>query len=132
MKLTIDTSAISAFGRGSDKRLNKWFTTKHELLVPLIVVGELRAGFAHGTRQQQNERLLQKFLDAPNVSTITLSDNTTKLYATIYQRLKQIGKPINTNDMWIAALAAEHGCPLLTLDTDFGRVPGLKTLPAAK
>lgn len=125
MRFVIDTSAISAFGKGADKRLNQWFTSQHELLIPLIVIGELRAGFAHGSQQQHNEQLLQKFLDAPNVSAITVGDSTTKLYAEIYRRLRQTGRPINTNDMWIAALALEHDCSLLTLDSDFKRVPDL-------
>lgn len=125
MILLLDTSAISSFGRGEEKRLIEVFSSRHELLVPLIVIGELRAGFAHGTKQKQNEDLLQKFLDTPNVSTITLSDITTLHYAAIYQKLKITGKPINTNDMWIAALTLEYDCTLVTLDSDFKRIANL-------
>lgn len=69
--------------------------------------------------------LLQKFLDSSNVSTITISDKTTRLFAAIFQRLKLAGTPINTNDMWIAALTVEHDYLLVTLDADFRRVPDL-------
>lgn len=123
-KLLLDTSAYSGFNRG-DNRLKDYFRTDREMLVPLITLGELRAGFALGTKKEENEALLQKLLDSSIVSTITISDETTKLFAAIFQRLKLAGTPINTNDMWIAALALEHDCLLVTLDLDFRRVPDL-------
>lgn len=123
-RLLLDTSAYSGFNRG-DKRLKDYFSTNNEVLVPLIAIGELRAGFALGTMQEQNEALLQKLLDSPNVSTVTVSDKTTKLFAVIFGQLKLAGTPINTNDMWIAALALEHDCLLVTLDSDFNSVQDL-------
>lgn len=123
-KLLLDTSAYSGFNRG-DKRLKDYFRPDIEILVPLIIIGELRAGFALGSKQEENEALLQKLLDSPNVSTVTISDNTTKLFAAIFKRLKLAGTPFNTNDMWIAALALEYDCLLVTLDSDFKRVPDL-------
>ncbi len=122
--LLLDTSAYSGFNRG-DKRLKDYFRPDHEMLVPLVILGELRAGFALGTKKEENEALLQKLLDSSNVSTVTISDKTTKLFAAMFQRLKLAGTPINTNDMWVAALALEHDCLLVTLDTDFKRVPDL-------
>ncbi|MBP7766900.1 type II toxin-antitoxin system VapC family toxin [Candidatus Saccharibacteria bacterium] len=123
-RLLLDTSAYSGFNRG-DKRLKDYFSTNNEILVPLITIGELRAGFALGTMQDQNEALLQKLLDSPNVNTVTVSDKTTKLFAAIFKQLKLAGTPINTNDMWIAALALEHDCLLVTLDSDFNSVQDL-------
>lgn len=123
-KLLLDTSAYSGFNRG-DKRLKDFFRTDNEMLVPLIVVGELRAGFSLGTKSKENTVLLQKFLDSSSVETVTITDKTTKLFAAIFQQLKLAGTPINTNDMWIAALAQEHDCSLLTLDSDFNRVADL-------
>lgn len=125
MIILVDTSAFSVYGRGGDVRLVPWFKVEHQLLMPTIVIGELRAGFASGSKRQENEKLLQKFLDAPNVNTLTISDTTTIIYAEIYHKLRQAGTPINTNDMWIAALALEHNTQLLTLDSDFRRVPDL-------
>lgn len=123
-KLLLDTSAYSGFNRG-DKRLKDYFRPDIEVLVPLVTIGELRAGFALGTKKEENEALLQKLLDSSNVSAVTITDKTTILFAAIFQRLKLAGTPINTNDMWIAALALEHDCLLVTLDLDFTRVPDL-------
>jgi len=123
-KLVLDTSAYSGFNRG-DKRLKIFFRSDNQILIPLIVVGELRAGFSLGTKSQENEALLQKLLDGPNVTTITITDKTTRLFAALFRQLKLAGTPINTNDIWIAALTLEHDCLLVTLDLDFNRVPDL-------
>lgn len=123
-KLILDTSAYSGFNRG-DKRLKNIFRPDNQILIPLIVVGELRAGFSLGTKSQENEALLQKLLDSPNVSTITITDKTTKLFAVVFRGFKLAGTPINTNDIWIAALTLEYDCLLVTLDSDFKRVPDL-------
>ncbi len=127
VKYVLDTSAFSAFNRG-DARLQSWINVQHEIIVPLVVVGELRAGFAAGARQQVNESLLRRFLDTAHVSVVTISDATTVFYADIFAALRRKGRPINVNDMWIAALALEHNCPVLTLDSDFAHVPALELI----
>ncbi len=123
--IIIDTSAYSAFNRG-DQRLRKWFCADNEILLPLIVAGELRAGFACGTKRAINEQLLEHFIDTPNVGIITVTRSTTRFFADIFLELRQTGTPIGTNDMWIAAMALELNHPLLTLDSDFSNVTGLK------
>ena len=124
MSFTLDTSAYSAFNRG-DKRLRKWFHPDNEIIVPTIVIGELRAGFAAGSKRKENEGLLQKFLDSPNVNVVTVTDTTTEIYAEIYLGLRKKGKPIGTNDMWIASMALEKDNVLLTLDDGFSEIPDL-------
>lgn len=127
MKFTLDTSAFSEFNRGNAK-MKQWFRNSHDIIVPLIVVGELRAGFAAGDRRDDNERLLQRFLDSPNVRTATITDETTQLFAQTYLALRQAGTPVGTNDLWIAAVSIEHQCPLLTVDSDFSRIEALELL----
>ncbi len=124
MSFTLDTSAYSAFNRG-DKRLRAWFSPNNDIIVPTIVIGELRAGFNAGSKQKENEELLQRFLDSPNVSVQTISDKTTVIYSHIYLSLRKKGKPIGSNDMWIAAIALELDNELLTLDDDFKNISDL-------
>lgn len=124
VKFTLDTSAYSQFVRG-DKRLRKWFKSVNTIIVPTIVIGELRAGFAAGSKMVENEKLLARFLDSTNVEVVTITDTTTKQFANIYAALRQVGTPIGTNDMWISAISIELDVPLLTLDSDYSRVGGL-------
>ena len=127
MKFFLDTSAYSNFNRG-DINLKKWFNTNNEIFISQIVIGELRAGFAAGNRQNLNEDLLQRFLDSPNVQTVALTDNTTRVFASTYLKLRKAGTPIGTNDLWISAICIEHNVPLLTTDSDFAKVTDLKLI----
>ena len=50
--------------------------------------------------------------------------------ATCVKQLKKAlykkGKPIPTNDVWIASLAKQHGFTLVTTDKHFNEIPGLQ------
>lgn len=124
MKYVVDTNAYSTFFKGDD-RFRKYFEQASIMYVPLVVIGELRGGFNAGTKADYNEKYLQRFLDKPQVSILSLSDKTATIYGLLYAQLKKAGRPIGTNDMWIAALALEHQATLLTMDADFKHVPGL-------
>ena len=121
----LDTSAYSAFKRG-DSRLREWFTWKHAIFVPLIVVGELRAGFAAGSQTEENEALFRRFLDTPNVSQLPLTAATTEHFATLFLQLRKEGIAMSTNDLWIAAIARQHNLSLATCDAHFDLVPELR------
>jgi len=47
-------------------------------------------------------------------------------YAAIRSELKQVGRPIPANDVWIAALCRQHKLPVLSKDRHFDRVKGLR------
>lgn len=130
-QLIIDTSAYSAFRRG-DIVVEPYFTSTHEILVPTIVLGELRAGFCSSRYQVENERLLQKFLDLSNVSTINMQDSTTKEFGKLYKELRGLGKPIGQNDLWIVSLVREHRVPLLTLDQDFQNIRNIEIMSVSR
>lgn len=123
--MIVDTSAYSAFARGH-YGLKRWFNGGQQLQIPLPVIAELYGGFVFGTKAEENIALLERFLDAPHITTLLMTNKTALLYARIYANLRRAGRPIGVNDMWIAALAIEHSVPLLTLDADFKHVVGLE------
>jgi len=49
-------------------------------------------------------------------------------YGLLVCHLAQAGKPIPTNDIWIAAAALESGARLVSYDAHFAFVPGLLVL----
>ncbi len=53
---------------------------------------------------------------------------TAEYYALIVRRLKAKGRPIPTNDIWIAANAMKHGLALYSFDGHFGQIEGLLLL----
>jgi predicted nucleic acid-binding protein len=55
---------------------------------------------------------------------LDVNEPTTNYYAEITLELKRKGKPIPTNDIWIAALCRQHSLPLLSRDRHFDLVAG--------
>ena len=118
----LDTSAYAAFKRGHEEAA-KALRKSPEILLPSIVLGELWAGFEVGSRRDQNRQELDAFLASPRVALTPVTAETAARYAAIYAYLRANGRPIPTNDLWIAALAMEHGATLLTADAHFLEVP---------
>jgi tRNA(fMet)-specific endonuclease VapC len=51
---------------------------------------------------------------------------TARHYAAIRLELKTAGTPIPANDIWIAALSRQHAIPLMSRDSHFDFVSGLR------
>ena len=114
----LDTSAYSAFKRG-DRDLKHWVREASEILLSPVVLGELRAGFLKGSETERNLTELSSFLESPRVSVVTVDEETAERYAVILRSLRKAGRPIPTNDIWIAASAMQHGAKLVTCDPHF-------------
>jgi len=123
--IAIDTNAYTAFKRGESAIVS---VLQHApvIIVCATVLGELLGGFAAGQRQSANRSELTKFLSVPRVKVVASTAATADLYALLYGALRVKGKPIPTNDLWIAASSLEHGAALLTLDTHFQNIDGLR------
>lgn len=120
----LDTNAYTAFKLGSAEAL-EIIQLAPSLAINITVLGELLAGFAVGSREAQNRAELQQFLASPRVQLRLVDEYTSQFYARVYQGLKHKGKPIPTNDMWIAASALQHGDVLFSADKHFQYVEGL-------
>ena len=96
-----------------------------KVFLPVISLGELRAGFICGTAARSNEAVLTQFLNKPRVAVLHADDNTTHHYARLFYQLRKQGTPIPTNDMWIAALAVQHDLFLFSRDAHFDHLPQL-------
>ena len=121
-RLLLDTSAYSAMRRG-DERLRQPLREATEVFLTPVVLGELLYGFVGGKLRSKNRRLLREFLDAERVDVAPVDEETAERYAAIRDHLRRQGTPIPTNDLWIAASAAQLGLVLLTLDHHFTNVP---------
>ncbi len=122
MNIAIDTNAYSDFMRGDASRV-QIFRRARQICLPLIVLGELRAGFAAGNQESTNAANLQRFMDSTRVSLLLPDDQTTHHYAQLYLQLRRNSLAIPTNDLWIAALVVQFGLVLCTSDTHFQHLP---------
>jgi tRNA(fMet)-specific endonuclease VapC len=124
MKLALDTNAYSGFLRG-EARCVDVVRRATQIHLPVIVLGELRAGFAAGGRETENLADLGRFLASPRVSVVAADERTAEVYARVYLQLRRRGMPIPTNDLWIAAVCIQHGLALCTADAHFAHVEAL-------
>jgi predicted nucleic acid-binding protein len=123
--IALDTNAYTAFKRG-DKAIVAVLQHAPLIVVCVTVLGELLGGFAAGQRESANRSELTQFLNTPRVKVVPSTTATSDLYALVYAALRRKGQPIPTNDLWIAASSLEHGVALLTLDTHFKSIDGLR------
>jgi tRNA(fMet)-specific endonuclease VapC len=112
-KSRLDTRRLSDFFRGDEALAHRWEACD-EVWIPLIVLGEIKAGFYGGTEQRRNEILFNKLLTKPTVGVLLPTRETAERYARLFVQLKRAGTPIPDNDFWIAALALQHQLALIT------------------
>lgn len=80
-----------------------------------------------GLRRKSSPKLDKAYAELLQiVEVMPLDSLVTPHYATLRAQLEQAGTPIGPNDTLIAAHALALGATLVTADTEFARVPGLK------
>lgn len=121
MRIVLDSNRYTDLRRG-DPHTVTIVTSAEAVYVPLIVVAEQRAGFAYGSRRDENERDLTRFLNTDGVFVLLPDEQTTHIYADVYAALRRQGTPIPTNDLWIAALTLQHDLVLFARDADFDHI----------
>ena len=124
MKLLLDTNAYAALMRGH-RDVAATLRRAERVLLSAIVAGELLYGFRHGRRRQENEAHFEAFLDSPAVEFVPVTLTTADRFGRIAAVLRRQGRPIPTNNIWIAAQAMEAGSDLLSSDSHFSHIDGL-------
>ncbi len=123
-RLLLDTNAYIAFKQGNADVLE---ILQHADVIGMssIVLGELISGFSVGTRTQENLTELNAFLDTPRIHIFSVDEVTAAFYAGVYAGLRRKGKPIPSNDLWIAAQTLQQGCKLCSFDRHFQAIDNL-------
>ena len=124
--LLLDTNLYVAFKRGDDDAV-ELLRLADEIHLSTVVLGELLAGFAAGSREKRNREELTAFLESPRVRIDAVDEATADYHGRIFALLRRKGRPIPTNDLWIAAAALQHGLVLATRDDHFAAIEGLAT-----
>src|SRR5277367_358815 len=123
--LILDTNALSAAADGHPGVL-AILADVQQLSLPVVVIGEYRYGIA----QSRHKASYRRWLDAliTECSVLDITEQTTNHYAAIGLELRDAGKPIPTNDLWIAALCRQYELPLLSRDRHFDAISGIQRL----
>ena len=123
-RLAIDTNIYVAF-KNNDESVVEAFRKCDLIGVDITVVAELYSGFSLGNKERKNRLELEAFLNAPRVEALPHDLETADYSALIVKKLKAKGKPIPTNDIWVAANSLKHGMSLYSFDRRFDEIDGL-------
>lgn len=126
--MLLDTNAYTALTR-DDSTVSPVVASVRTIHMSPTVIGELYAGFFGGSRQVENERKLEAFLQQSFVSILSFDTQTGRTFGELYSFLRRQGTLIPVNAVWIGALAVQHSLPLLTLDGHFGYLPQITLVP---
>ena len=126
-RFCLDTSAYSHFKRGFESA-GRVISSARWIGVPVIVLGELRAGFALGRRAVENEAELSEFLLHPVVQVLDVDEAASRHFAQIVTVLRKKAVVVPTNDLWIASLAMREAATVLTYDAHFSAIEQVASL----
>jgi len=118
----LDTNALSAFADG-DLALRRVIEQEMEISLPVVVLGEYLYGIRHSRHHSRYREWLKRQLGV--FSILPVDAGTAEHYAEIRAELRSAGRPIPSNDLWIAALARQYRHSVVSQDRHFDAIRGL-------
>jgi predicted nucleic acid-binding protein len=125
VKGLLDTSVFIALesGRPLDER-----RIPDETAVSVVTLAELQAGVLAAVDVDVRARRLATLDAVSDIELIDIDESAARTWARMRVHLADSGRRVNVNDLWIAAVAASRGLPVVTQDDDFGPVEGVAGL----
>jgi len=121
----LDTSIVVELFIGN-KIIADRISKLNEFYIPLVVVGELYAGIYNSAQESKHLKRLREFLTLATI--IEPDGQTAEQYGKIMSELRKRGRPVPTNDVWIAASVLQYEFTLIARDKHFKEIknPDLK------
>lgn len=123
--MILDTNAVSALLSG-DGDLARLLEPSERHHLPVIVIGEYRYGLDRSRHRETLKAFLETLIRESLV--LRVDEATTLHYAAVRNELRDRGRPIPENDVWIAALARQHRQPIVSRDDHFDAIAGTERL----
>lgn len=124
-RFSLDTNIVIRLFK-NDPIITKTLITLSIFCLPIPVIAEILFTARNSSRQKENLKVYNEFIDVCDVLNITRK--TADRYSSIRLELKQKGRPIPENDLWIASICIEQNLPLITGDAHFDNINDLKVI----
>ena len=121
--MLIDTCAIIDIFKNNQNVLQSIHDWKESIYTSTTILGELYYGALHSNNPDKHLGQIKDILST--ISILKPDKETAFQYASTREVLTKQGNLIPANDIWIAAIAIQHGLKLLTKDTHFERIENL-------
>lgn len=119
----LDTNIVIAFF-ANESLIVQAVNQVEQVSVPSIVLGELYFGALRSGRVVTNLARIEALTQ--HTAIVPCDDDTAKHYGRIKHELQLRGRPLPENDIWIAAVALQHGLTLVSRDRHFEEITGLQ------
>ncbi|HAZ45708.1 MAG TPA: VapC toxin family PIN domain ribonuclease [Cyanobacteria bacterium UBA11369] len=119
----LDTNIAIAFLEGELAIVDR-VTQTDSVLLSSTIVGELYYGAFKSGRVTSNIERVEVLVQ--RIPVLDCDRNTAKVYGQIKHQLRQKGRPLPENDIWIAAIAQQYDLTLVSRDRHFQEIENLK------
>ena len=121
-KVVLDTNIVIEILRGNEAVMNQ-VSIYDSVCLPVTVCGELLFGAYNSSKIDSEIIKYHNFLATTEILEINIA--VVENYALIRSKLKQKGRPIPENDIWIAAIAITNDIVLMSNDGHFSEIESL-------
>ena len=126
MIFALDTNTVAFFLKEDDEvkhNADIALEKGHTLILPRIVDYEVQRGLL---AKRMYKKLREYMLFRHTIDIGAINDEVWRNAAHVYAALSQKGTPIGDGDTIVAAFCLVNGCVLVTNDTDFAYVDGIR------
>ncbi len=127
----LDTTAFAKYLNGDENVLNA-IVRADVVYMSVFVLGELFAAFRGGSKETKNRDMLERFLQKSTVEILPATSETSEIYGELSASLARAGAALPVHAVWVASQAIETGSVLVTSDTRFKEIPGLRLWDAPR
>jgi tRNA(fMet)-specific endonuclease VapC len=118
----LDTNIVIALF-DNDKKVIRAISQATHIYIPSIVIGELIYGAYNSGKPEKNIQRIVEFCNETQI--LNCDQDTGHYYGQIKKNLKDKGKPIPENDIWIAALSLQYQITLISRDIHLSNIDNL-------
>jgi predicted nucleic acid-binding protein len=121
----LDTSVFIATesGREIDEAL-----IPDEVATTVVTLAELHLGVLAAKTSDIRAQRLATLESVADMETLPVDDEAARMWARLRIHVAETGRRVRINDLWIAAVAASRGLPVVTQDEDFAALDGAANL----
>lgn len=98
----------------------------------VVTIAELQAGALAAADSVSRSRRLDTLHVALDADVLPIDVRAAQVWAELRVRLREAGRRVNVNDLWIAAVAMANNLPVVTQDGDFDVLQELGALEVIK
>lgn len=94
----------------------------------VVTLAELHVGVLAASTSDIRAQRLATLESIGDIEALPVDDDAARMWARLRIHLAETGQRVRINDLWIAAIAASRGLPVVTQDDDFAVLDGAANL----